>query len=418
MRINNSQLPSEWQIVSIDKIANKVTDGEHLTPERSESGVLLLSARNVQNGFLSLKEVDYVPEHEYQRIIKRCNPEYRDVLISCSGTIGRVCIVPDNLKFTLVRSAALIKPGKQVNSDFLGHVLRSSFVQNQISRALNQSAQANLFINHINSLVIPLPPLREQCRIAEILGIWDESIDLLEKLIASKRKLKQGLIQKLLTGKKRFKKFKESAWQPKILIEIAEVLVSPVDKLIVDGEKSIYLCNYTDVYKNNRITQSISFMEATATEREIAKFTLKKDDVIITKDSESPTDIAVPAYVSEDLEDVVCGYHLAILRPRENKICGEYLSYILSSPEIRYYFFTLANGATRFGLSVGSIEKAKFNLPSLPEQEKIASVLSAADAEISTLERQLAAYKQQKCGLMQQLLTGRVKVLELEDEQD
>jgi type I restriction enzyme, S subunit len=410
MRISNSQLPSEWRMVSIEKIANKVTDGEHITPERSESGVLLLSARNVQNGYLSLKDVDYIPEHEYQRIIKRCHPEYGDVLISCSGTIGRVCIVPQNTRFTLVRSAALIKPSDKINASFLSNVLRSNFVQNQILRALNQSAQANLFINHINSLVIPLPPLLEQCRIAEVLGVWDESIDLLEKLIGRVRSRKQGLMQQLLTGKKRFKEFEGSEWRTVKLIEVAEVIVSPVDKLTVDGETSVLLCNYTHVYHNIRITKALNFMIATATEKEIAKFTLIKGDVIITKDSETPNDIAVPSYVSEDLGNVVCGYHLSILRPRKNEIDGEYLSYLLSTAEIRYYFFTLANGATRFGLSVGSIEKAQFNLPPLPEQEKIAAVLSAADEEISTLEKQLAAYKQQKLGLMQQLLTGSIRI--------
>jgi type I restriction enzyme, S subunit len=263
---------------------------------------------------------------------------------------------------------------------------------------------------HILETSLLIPPLLEQCRIAEVLGVWDESIDLLERLIGRVRSRKQGLMQQLLTGKKRFKEFEGSEWKTVKLIEVAEVIVSPVDKVTVDGETSVLLCNYTHVYHNIRITKALNFMIATATEKEIAKFTLIKGDVIITKDSETPNDIAIPSYVSEDLGNVVCGYHLSILRPRKNQIDGEYLSYLLSTAEIRYYFFTLANGATRFGLSVGSIEKAQFNLPSIPEQEKIAAVLSAADDEISTLEKQLAAYKQQKLGLMQQLLTGKIRV--------
>jgi len=73
------------------------------------------------------------------------------------------------------------------------------------------------------------------------------------------------------------------------------------------------LCNYTDVYYNNRITKSLTFMKATAKKSEIEKYTLKQGDVIITKDSETPGDIAIPSYVAEPLNGVVCGYHLAIL---------------------------------------------------------------------------------------------------------
>jgi type I restriction enzyme, S subunit len=328
------------------------------------------------------------------------------------GTIGEVFFI--EVDFWPLNTSLWVKDFHGNNHRYVYYLLKSL----DYKKLSDKTGVPGINRNDVHKLKVILPPLREQCRIAEILGVWDESIDLLEKLITFKRKLKQGIMQKLLTGKKRFKEFKASIWQPKILIEIAEVLVSPVDKLIVNGENSIYLCNYTDVYKNNRITQSIDFMQATATEKEIAKFMLRKDDVIITKDSEAPTDIAVPAYVSESLDNVICGYHLAILRPRENEVCGEYLSYLLSTPEIRYYFFTLANGATRFGLSVGSIEKAQFSLPSLPEQVKIAAVLSAADTEISTLEKQLAAYKEQKRGLMQQLLTGRTRILGLEDEED
>jgi type I restriction enzyme S subunit len=151
-------------------------------------------------------------------------------------------------------------------------------------------------------------------------------------------------------------------------------------------------------------------MRATATDREIERFKLLVGDVIITKDSETPGDIAVPAYVSEDLEGVVCGYHLAILRPKKGKVAGEFLSYLLSMAKTRYYFFTLASGATRFGLSVGSIEKAQMNLPSIEEQQKIAAVLRGADTEIETLQKKCACLKQEKKALMQQLLTGKRRV--------
>jgi type I restriction enzyme, S subunit len=102
-------LSNDWKWCRINDISDKVTDGEHSTPRRTEKGYYLLSARNIQNGFLSFKKVDYIPEDEYQRIIKRCHPQEDDILISCSGTIGRVCRVPADLEFTMVRSVALVK---------------------------------------------------------------------------------------------------------------------------------------------------------------------------------------------------------------------------------------------------------------------------------------------------------------------
>ncbi|HBD1421418.1 TPA: restriction endonuclease subunit S, partial [Escherichia coli] len=111
-----------------------------------------------------------------------------------------------------------------------------------------------------------------------------------------------------------------------------------------------------------------------------------------------------------DLNGVVCGYHLAIIRPKNKIVVGSFLNYLFSMQKTRYYFFTLATGATRFGLSVGGINYAHFSIPKIEEQQKIAAVLSAADAEISVLEKKLACLKDEKKALMQQLLTGKRRV--------
>lgn len=254
-------------------------------------------------------------------------------------------------------------------------------------------------------LEIITPPTAEQTKIAKILSTWDKAIETVEALIENGKKQKKALMQQLLTGKKRFPSF-EGSWRESHLSDVAYILVSPVDKKTHEGEQSVLLCNYTDVYYNPRITMSLKFMQATATKQEISRFSLKKNDVVITKDSETPGDIAVPAYVSEDLDRVVCGYHLAILRPKKDKVDGQFLTHLLSVPKTRHYFFTLATGATRFGLSVGGIQKACFKLPLLEEQRKIALALSAADLEIEDLQKYLVCLRQEKKCLMQELLTG------------
>jgi len=257
--------------------------------------------------------------------------------------------------------------------------------------------------------VVLCPSIQEQKKIARILSTWDKAITITEQLLANSQQQKRSLMQKLLTGNKRLRGFSDN-WKQYHLSDISKVIVSPVDKKSVAGEIPVELCNYTDVYYNHEITKNIKFMKATATSNEIEKYTLKVDDVIITKDSETPGDIAIPALVSEELNGVVCGYHLAIVRPNKSAVSGAFLNYLFSMPKTRYYFFTLATGATRFGLSIGGINKAQFSLPTVDEQQKIAALLSTSDKEITVLEQKLSYLKQEKKALMQQLLTGRHRV--------
>jgi type I restriction enzyme S subunit len=102
------KIPKGWRVVNLEQISTKITDGEHQTPNRSSSGFYLLSARNIQNGFIALNDVDFIPEDEYQRISNRVLPKENDILISCSGSVGRCSLVPKGLQFSMVRSVVLI----------------------------------------------------------------------------------------------------------------------------------------------------------------------------------------------------------------------------------------------------------------------------------------------------------------------
>ena len=176
------EIPPNWEWVCVDAIASLITDGEHLTPRRIESfeGYYLLSARNIQDNAIHLNDVDYVDEEEYNRISKRCNPRKDDVLISCSGSIGRVAVVKDDNKYVMVRSAAMIRP-VLVHSYYLMYVLQSNCLQSQIQNYSKQTAQANLFQAAIRALQIPLPPLAEQQRIVAKIEEAFAEIDAIEK---------------------------------------------------------------------------------------------------------------------------------------------------------------------------------------------------------------------------------------------
>jgi type I restriction enzyme S subunit len=174
-------------------------------------------------------------------------------------------------------------------------------------------------------------------------------------------------------------------WSMEKLKYIAQVQFSNVDKKSEDGEISVRLCNYVDVYYHDRITSEIEFMEATADPREITKFQVQPGDVLATKDSEDPNDICVPAVVGEPLPGVLCGYHLAQVRPLPGFSCGGYIMRAFASCGVRDQFRKRANGITRFGLSQDAVCSALIPVPPLEEQEAIAEWLDDRTKRIDEL---------------------------------
>ncbi len=152
--------PKGFPIQDLEFVALQVTDGTHHTPKRETSGIPLLSARNVLMGRIDFENIDFVGEEEYQRLRKRCEPLRGDILISCSGSIGRVSTVDTDRPFVMVRSAALVKLNKTlVTSKFIEYLLRTPYLQSQMIRSSKSSSQANLFQEPIKRLKILLPSL-------------------------------------------------------------------------------------------------------------------------------------------------------------------------------------------------------------------------------------------------------------------
>jgi type I restriction enzyme S subunit len=252
-------------------------------------------------------------------------------------------------------------------------------------------------------LTIPVPPIDYQSRAVDTLATMDRAIELTDKLIAAKRKLKNNLAQQLLTGQRRLPGCSKS-WGAERLGNLDAILVSSVDKKSHIGETPVRICNYPEVSYTDRITQDMEFMRATASDSEIENYSLKRWDVIITKDSETPNDIAKPAVVVEDIPGVVCGYHLAILRP--TSVDGPFLAQLLRLRRTRHEFYRVANGVTRFGLGQSALRRLELIIPERDEQMRIAAVLGAADRELGLLERKRTTLRALKRGLMQQLLGG------------
>lgn len=177
-------------------------------------------------------------------------------------------------------------------------------------------------------------------------------------------------------------------WEAKPLRSLASYAGSNVDKLLSSDEIPVQLCNYTDVYHNEFIDLNLDFMRGTASEYEIEKFGLSVDDIIITKDSESWDDIGVPALVRETADDLVCGYHLALLRPDKEIMDSTFLFRCLQAKPVCSQFEISARGITRFALSKSDIGAAIFPVPPLSRQRAIADYL---DRETDRLDVLVAA---------------------------
>ncbi|EGF53016.1 restriction endonuclease subunit S [Phocaeicola vulgatus] len=173
--------------------------------------------------------------------------------------------------------------------------------------------------------------------------------------------------------------------------DIAKIEISGVDKKSVDGETPVRLCNFVDVYRNWAITQKLSenFMIASAKETEIAKCSIHKGQVAITKDSETRDDIGIPAYIADDFDNVLLGYHCALITPNDDVLDGKYLNAFMHTRYIQKYFENNASGSgQRYTLSNETIFQIPILLPSLEVQKAIGNLLSNIDRKIE-LNRQI-----------------------------
>ena len=187
------------------------------------------------------------------------------------------------------------------------------------------------------------------------------------------------------------------------LRHLADVRISNVDKKERSDEVPVRLVNYTDVYYGDRIVPELELMTATASTSQVKAFRLEPGDVVITKDSESASDIGVPAFVERTASDIVCGYHLAILRPRLKRIDGRFLYWALNSGDIRGQMESEATGVTRFGLRTDVINQVKLCVPSYSVQQGIVNYLDIETTRIDALiakKRQLIRLFEERKSLL------------------
>lgn len=397
-------IPEEWQSLKMEEVAIKITDGTHDTPEPTDSGIPYLTAIHVKDGFIDFENCYFVDNKTHQEIYKRCNPERGDLLLVNIGAgTGTPAMINVNFEFSL-KNVALIKPNrKKVNPKYLE--LYQQFVKPRlVHKLLNGGAQPFLSLKEIGKLEIFIPPLAEQQKIAEILSAWDNAIEKTRALIAAKEQQKKALMQQLLTGKKRFREFEGEAWREYHYGDLVKEVRRHVEfddnqlyPLISVRRRSGGLFHRESLYGHQIKTKDLRLA--------------RKGDFLISK---MQVLHGATGLTTEEFDGTfISGSYIALVPKDKNKLNIEFFNWLSKMPLFYHHTFIASYGVTieKMTFEFKYFLTLKVNIPgSIREQQKIAEVLQKADREIALLNQKLSTLQQQKKGLMQKLLTGKVRV--------
>lgn len=304
---------------------------------------------------------------------------------------------------------SVISSNKANDAKFIYYNLFGTVIENQVNKLLVGSNYPAINSSDVENLKIPYPKLdMEREKIGHILSTWDKAIELKEKLIEQKKEQKKGLMQRLLTGKVRLPGF-EGEWKKVRLGSIGSAYNGLTGKNKEDFGSGKPYIPYKNVFNGSRINiDQLEYVQISETEKQNK---VKYGDIIFTTSSETPEEVGMSSVLLDHVDELYLnsfcfGYRLNDF----NTLIPEFAQYLFRGNVFRKELLKLAQGSTRFNLSKNEVLKIKIKIPGLEEQKKIASVLTIFDREIDLLEQKLESLNQQKKGLMQLLLTGKVRV--------
>ena len=418
-------IPEDWEVKTLGELSNiyrgaspRPIDDPIWFDEKSQIGWVRIS--DVTKSKRRLKETT-------QRLSELGVRHSRFVptgslIMSICATVGRPIITDIDV---CIHDGFVIFEKSQVSQDFLYHSLKS--LESDWSKSGQTGSQMNLNTGIINPTKIPLPPTKaEQEAIAEALSNTDTLIESLEQLIVKKRNLKQGAMQKLLTGKKRLLGFQNSNgfkrcelglipadWNcmqlPNLTVQSSgSIKIGPFGSALkkeyltkegfkVYGQENLYEKNM-DI--GDRCISSEHF-------RKLRSCEIKAGDFLISMMGTVGKCLIVPPGIKEGIMDS----HLLRIRLDTGKLCSNFLSQLFETKLIYDQVKQLSVGGIMEGLSSKIIKSLNLPVPTVEEQLSIANVLSDMDAEITALETKLAKTRQLKQGMMHNLLTGRIRLI-------
>ena len=429
------KIPAHWEVRRLKSFARVSLSNVDKKSVEGQASVRLCNYVAVYGAESIDASSDFMPATATAEQIHRFSLRSGDVLITKDSEtwldIAVPALVSTDLPGVLCGyHLAHIRPSEDCDGAYLSRCLTAVGPRDQYQMAANGITRFGLTGSAIGNSALPQPPIAEQRAIATFLSRETAMIDTLierkERLVDLLQERRTALISQAVTrGLAPHVGTKNSGvdwfpdipahWQAKRLKSLATVSLSNVDKKSVEGQTSIRLCNYVDVYGADSINADSDFMPATATADQVHRFSLRRGDVLMTKDSETWMDIAVPALVSRDLPGILCGYHLAHVRPRKG-YDGAYLNRCLSAAGLRDQLRIEANGVTRFGLTSAAISNFVLPVPPIVEQRAIADFLDHETAEIDALVAKvrdaIERLKEYRLALISAAVTGKIDVRE------
>jgi len=403
-------IPEDWDVVALENITTRIGDGLHGTPIYSDNGdYFFINGNNLHGGKIVVtKDTKSVSYSEY---VKHRKPlSSRTILLSINGTIGNVAFLNEE-ELVLGKSAAYLNIASGSSKLFVYYSIQTDIIKKQFLDGMTGSTIGNLGLGTIRNTLIPTPKTRtEQRAIATALSDVDALLDGLDQLIAKKRDLKQAAMQQLLTGKTRLPGF-EGEWEVKRLGELGVSYGGLTGKTKADfGVGSAYYVTFLNVM-TNVVIDSRTFDRVKLAQSELQN-RVKCGDLLFNGSSETPEEVAMCALIDVDIPNLYLNSFCFGFRFYEGTLAnGLFMAYYIRSYEGREIMKSLAQGSTRYNLSKSALLKATLRLPTLPEQIAIATALSDMDAEIAALEQRRNKTKDIKQAMMQELLTGRTRIV-------
>jgi type I restriction enzyme S subunit len=412
-------MPDDWEVDGLGRFWS-VTDCKHVTAKFIANGHPIASITEVQSRFVDLTEAKQTTQQFYGLLIEGGRkPRVGDLILSRNATVGNVSQVAEwHPPFAMGQDVCLLrKKSPEFSTNYLQAVFCSPIISNQLSNLMVGSTFKRVNVQQIRNLTVPMPPPAEQDAIAAASSDVDTLIESLEQLLAKKRKLKQGAMQKLLTGSERLNGF-DGEWKIKSLGELFNFsggFSASREQLSTEGH--CYL-HYGDIHMSKK-----TFIDVRAEYPDIPKLNiplkraspaslLDDGDVVFVDASEDDEGTSKHLVIAnEDRTPFISGLHTIVAKSKTKELEHQYRRYCFQTAEIKQQFRFFSVGTKVSGISKTNIAKVTLPIPEPREQTAIAAILSDVDAEIAALEAKLVKTRQLKDGMMQNLLTGRVRLV-------
>ena len=404
MNINKQNIPTSWSIKRLGDILSITSCKRVHESEWTTSGVPFYRARELVALHDKLPiEPLFISEELYEKNTKLSGCiQAGDLLVTGVGTIGIQYLVKPGDRFYFKDGNIIwLKNEDKINGEFLYYSFDGQFIRKQILNAAGVGTVGTYTIDNAKKTYVMVPPIGEQKEIAEILRTWDRAIEELTDLIAEKKELKRGLMQRLLTGTQRLPGFYDD-WEHEMLGNMVNISSA--------GSKSQYI---EESGRYLIVDMGAVSNEARIIAKKQTNYThdfLSCGDIVMPKDDIGGGNIIGKTVVIDGDNKYILGDHVFKLRIK-NTYEAKFISNLINSFVVNKYMRRMATGSAQLGLAKRDVEKCVLWLPVGPaEQKAIADVLSKADSEIDLLNQRLDVLKEQKRGLMQKLLTGEVRV--------